>query len=66
MNQPTKPSDCEGKSRFSSFRSFRKAERSAGRIAKREGTAMHVYPCRQCGGFHVGSTVPGGAHKVQR
>jgi hypothetical protein len=52
MNRPASKEDCEGKARFSSYA---KAERSAGRIAKREEVPMHVYACQQCGGFHVGS-----------
>lgn len=50
--RPTKQADCEGKSRF---RSYRAAKRSAHRISRKEDMRMHVYHCRLCGCMHVGS-----------
>lgn len=51
--RPASKADCRGKARFAAWN---QAERSASNIARREDCHMHVYACKQCGGYHVGST----------
>jgi hypothetical protein len=51
MGRRALPADCDGKSRFTSRRV---AEKVAGRVARRIGESMSVYPCRVCHGLHIG------------
>lgn len=44
---------CTGKERF---RSFRRAQAVARRVASRHEHAADAYSCRYCGGFHIGRT----------
>lgn len=54
MSRPASRIDCEGKERFTSRHL---AGKVAGKIARREGMPMRIYPCSMCRGLHVGSAL---------
>jgi hypothetical protein len=51
---------CDGKQRFETYRL---AEEVAKRSRRRRESNRHVYRCRHCDGFHIGSQIGRREHR---